>query len=113
MNGTVAPPELWKEAKNPEGRTYYYNTITKATQWTKPVELMSAAEVRISPGNCGCVFTDYAQQALSKQPWTEYKTPAGRAYWYNKETKQSSWEIPEVYKNAIASSTSASKTASS
>ena len=50
MNGTgvvAAPPGLWSEARNAEGRVYYYNTVTKATQWTKPPELMSPAEVRI------------------------------------------------------------------
>lgn len=45
-NGHAAPPGLWQEARNPEGRTYYYNTITKATQWTKPEELMTPAEVK-------------------------------------------------------------------
>jgi pre-mRNA-processing factor 40 len=46
-NGHAAPPGLWQEARNPEGRVYYYNTITKATQWTKPEELMTPAEVRM------------------------------------------------------------------
>ena len=46
-NGVVGPPGLWQEARNAEGRVYYYNTQTKATQWTKPVELMSPAEVRV------------------------------------------------------------------
>lgn len=45
VNGHAAPPGLWQEARNPEGRTYYYNTITKATQWTKPEDLMTPAEV--------------------------------------------------------------------
>jgi pre-mRNA-processing factor 40 len=39
-------PGLWQEARAPDGRVYYYNTQTKATQWTKPAELMGAAEVR-------------------------------------------------------------------
>ncbi|KAG9248018.1 formin binding protein-like protein [Calycina marina] len=85
MNGYVAAPVLWQEARNPEGRVYYYNTITKATQWTKPEDLMSPAE-----------------RALANQPWKEYTAEGGRKYWYNTETKQSSWEMPAVYKEALA-----------
>ena len=49
INGHAAPPVLWQEARNPEGRVYYYNTITKATQWTKPEDLMTPAEVNALP----------------------------------------------------------------
>ncbi|RFU35943.1 hypothetical protein B7463_g299, partial [Scytalidium lignicola] len=84
-NGNVGPPGLWQEARNADGRVYYYNTITKATQWTKPEELMTPAE-----------------RALANQPWKEYTAEGGRKYWYNTETKQSSWEIPDVYKEALA-----------
>lgn len=45
VNGIGAPAALWSEARNADGRVYYYNTQTKATQWTKPQELMSPAEV--------------------------------------------------------------------
>jgi pre-mRNA-processing factor 40 len=45
INGHGGAPSLWSEARNPEGRVYYYNTVTKATQWTKPEEMMTAAEV--------------------------------------------------------------------
>lgn len=48
MNGIAAvagPSGLWQEARNADGRVYYYNTHTKATQWTKPIELMTPAEV--------------------------------------------------------------------
>jgi hypothetical protein len=48
MNGHAVPPVLWQEARNADGRVYYYNTITKATQWTKPEDLMSPAEVGFS-----------------------------------------------------------------
>ena len=44
-NGTMASPGLWQEARNSDGRVYYYNTQTKATQWNKPLELMTPAEV--------------------------------------------------------------------
>lgn len=62
FGGVNGAPMLWQEARNPEGRVYYYHTVTKATQWygyaalsdslctdccrTKPVELMTPAEVR-------------------------------------------------------------------
>ena len=45
INGAGGPPVLWSEARNADGRVYYYNTQTKATQWMKPQELMSQAEV--------------------------------------------------------------------
>ncbi|KAK2783542.1 hypothetical protein FQN53_009165 [Emmonsiellopsis sp. PD_33] len=87
INGMPVPPALWQEARNADGRVYYYNVQTKATQWTKPLELMTPAE-----------------RALSNQPWKEYTAEGGRKYWYNTETKQSSWEMPEVYKTALAQS---------
>ncbi|PQE25746.1 formin binding protein [Rutstroemia sp. NJR-2017a BBW] len=85
INGHAAVPALWQEARNADGRVYYYNTITKETQWTKPEELMTPAE-----------------RALANQPWKEYTAEGGRKYWYNTETKQSSWEMPDVYKEALA-----------
>jgi hypothetical protein len=49
INGHPGPPGLWQEARNADGRVYYYNTVTKATQWNKPEELMTPAEVRLTP----------------------------------------------------------------
>lgn len=46
-----------------------------------------------------------AQRALANQPWKEYTAEGGRKYWYNTETKQSSWEMPEAYKNALGART--------
>lgn len=45
MNGLPTPPATWQEARTAEGKVYYYNIHTKATQWTKPVELMTPVEV--------------------------------------------------------------------
>ncbi|KAJ5091876.1 hypothetical protein NUU61_006746 [Penicillium alfredii] len=85
MSGPSGPPALWQEARNSDGRPYYYNVQTKVTQWTKPNELMTPVE-----------------RALADQPWKEYTAEGGRKYWYNTESKQSTWEMPEVYKNALA-----------
>ncbi|KAI4264135.1 MAG: hypothetical protein L6R42_000748 [Xanthoria sp. 1 TBL-2021] len=77
---------VWSQAES-SGRIYYYNTVTKATQWTKPEELMTPSE-----------------RALANQPWKQHTSPEGRPYWYHGETKQTTWEMPEVYKNALAQS---------
>ena len=38
--GGKAPTSLWEEALDPDsGRTYYWNTKTRETTWTKPVEM--------------------------------------------------------------------------
>ncbi|KAL8704385.1 MAG: hypothetical protein Q9201_002454 [Fulgogasparrea decipioides] len=77
---------VWSQAES-NGRVYYYNTVTKATQWTKPEELMTPSE-----------------RALANQPWKQHASPEGRPYWYHSETKQTTWEMPEVYKSALAQS---------
>jgi len=102
INGHAAAPVLWQEARNPEGRVYYYNTVTKAVQWTKPEELMTPAEVGYHLAHVMTVTNDLNQRALANQPWKEYTAEGGRKYWYNEETKQSSWEMPAVYKEALS-----------
>lgn len=48
--GAFPPPapnhkEQWTEHKAPDGRTYYYNSVTKQSSWQKPDQLKTAAEV--------------------------------------------------------------------
>lgn len=56
MNGMHAPPfpspgaGVWQEHRTPDNRAYYYNAITKQTQWTKPEDMMSPAEVSLGTG---------------------------------------------------------------
>lgn len=54
MNGMHPPiPQpgavAWQEHRTPDGRAYYYNTLTKQTQWTKPEDMMTGAEVSLNP----------------------------------------------------------------
>jgi len=71
-------PSNWSEHKSPDGRTYFYNTVTKASAWEKPDVLKSTAE-----------------SLLSKCPWKEFKSDAGKIYFHNHETKESVWTIPK------------------
>jgi hypothetical protein len=41
---TGSEQAVWLAAVAPDGRTYYYNSTTNVTQWTKPEALMSPAE---------------------------------------------------------------------
>ena len=45
MNGMPEPQGSWQEARAEDGRVYYYNKVTKKTTWTKPLDLLSPAEV--------------------------------------------------------------------
>jgi hypothetical protein len=36
---------LWTEHKAPDGRTYFYNSISKESRWEKPDELKTPVEV--------------------------------------------------------------------
>jgi len=38
--------------------------------------------------------------SAKKALWTEHKAPDGRIYFYNADTKQSSWEKPDDLKSA-------------
>lgn len=77
----------WTEHKAPDGRTYYYNSITKQSLWEKPDELKSPSEL-----------------LLSQCPWKEYKSENGKVYYHNVSSKESRWTIPpelEELKNKI------------
>ena len=37
-------------------------------------------------------------QKVPKGPWTQHKAPDGRTYYYNTETKESSWQKPDDLK---------------
>jgi len=77
--GARAPlPAGWKEAKAPDGRVYYYNSVTKATMWTRPTGELGKAPPPLPPG------------------WKEAHAPDGRTYFYHAETKATSWKRPEA-----------------
>ncbi|XP_013091241.2 pre-mRNA-processing factor 40 homolog A-like isoform X2 [Biomphalaria glabrata] len=82
----------WGEHKAPDGRTYYYNSLTKESSWEKPEDLKTPQE-----------------RLLSQCPWKEYKSDAGKIYFHNAVTKESRWTKPkelEELEAMIAANTS-------
>ncbi|XP_046388008.1 pre-mRNA-processing factor 40 homolog B [Ischnura elegans] len=67
----------WSEHKAPDGRTYFYNSVTKQSSWEKPDDLKSPAEL-----------------LLSQCPWKEHRSESGKTYYHNVNTKESRWVIP-------------------
>lgn len=86
MNGLPPNPTMWATNKAPDGRFYYYNSVTRETTWNKPDELMTPLE-----------------RALASQPWKEHTAPDGRTYYSHTETKKTQWEMPTEYREALDS----------
>ena len=46
----------------------------------------------------GVELTGFCFNLQKKTPWTEHKAPDGRTYFYNTETKVSTWQKPAELK---------------
>ena len=60
----------WSKHEAPDGRVYYYNSVTKQSAWDKP----------------DCMKTE-TERLLSQCQWKEYKSDNGKVYFHNTETK--------------------------
>jgi len=80
----MSEASLWSVATSPEGKPYYYHTVTKETTWEKPDVLKTALE--------------RAEEACD---WKQFETPEGKPYYHNKKTNQTVWEMPPEFKAVI------------
>ncbi|WPG99480.1 Hypothetical protein R9X50_00229500 [Acrodontium crateriforme] len=78
---------LWAEAKAPDGRTYYYHSVTKQTSWTKPDDFDG-------PATPAAVTAD---QAAIDAAWKATNTAEGKTYYYNAVTRETTWETPKGF----------------
>ncbi|VDK18438.1 unnamed protein product [Anisakis simplex] len=104
-SSSTTASEIWSEHTASDGRVYYYNKVTKQSSWTKPEELRTPEEVSVS------VAIVSQRKAAVARIWREYKTAEGRPYYYNTETKETTWTCPKDFEpRSTASSTVASST---
>jgi hypothetical protein len=90
----------WKSAVDPSGRPYFYNKATKETAWRLP-----EGAARVGGGTVADVPLAVAATAASsssapaprrKALWREVVDErTGKTYWYNRETRVSSWTAPQ------------------
>lgn len=65
------PNNRWQELTTPEGRTYYYNSVTNATQWDCPAELTSSASTAPSSSSSSSSSSNGAAQGAAAVNKTE------------------------------------------
>ncbi|KAF7316925.1 hypothetical protein HMN09_00426700 [Mycena chlorophos] len=87
---TTTTPSVWTEHRNPEGRTYWFNPSTNESVWEKPDGALSS--LHASPALT--LQRSQNSRALNETKWKEYFS-GGRKYYYNTETKESKWDMPD------------------
>eukprot|EP00667_Euglena_gracilis_P005167 EG_transcript_5198 len=108
-----AAPSVWQECTAPSGDKYWYNPVTKVSTWERPAELAAAAAPPAVPAAVAPAAPQTPAAMVAAAPttapapsaaalakasmWQEARSPDGIPYWYNRETKVSTWqEPPEV-----------------
>jgi len=84
--------EDWEIYYTNDDRCYYYNKVTKVTQWEKPEELYENQKNIISNNNNNEILTS---------SWMEFNSQeTNEKYYYNTITNETTWNVPEEYKNS-------------
>eukprot|EP01087_Luapelamoeba_hula_P009565 TRINITY_DN2478_c0_g1_i3.p1 TRINITY_DN2478_c0_g1~~TRINITY_DN2478_c0_g1_i3.p1 ORF type:complete len:441 (-),score=57.55 TRINITY_DN2478_c0_g1_i3:567-1889(-) len=101
MRGSNQPPPLqplpfsvpapWRVCTTPTGHNYYVNPITGVSTWTLPSTLPDAPLLApvIAP------TTPVHWEDVGSTNWQRVRTAGDQVYFYNKETRLSSWTVPE------------------
>ena len=95
----AALPAPWKESTAPDGRSYYYNTVTRETQWTRPVAEVPSVAPAPTPAPAPVAAPAPAPAPAPAvgplpAPWKESVAPSGKTYYYNTVTRETQWSRP-------------------
>ena len=121
------PPD-WSEEKTDDGTTYYYNSVTQESSWTKPETKPAAAVEVVAPVEVVKPVVKEVPEPTISEPtpststntstvlpanWTEEKTDDGAVYYFNCVTQESSWTFPKGSKTSSQSAVKAAPSVTS
>jgi hypothetical protein len=95
--------ELWFEHKLPDGRVYFSHPVTRKTTWDRPQNAQINPHPAqqgppparsFPPGPTPPGGMPNASHLVPIRVWSEFQTPKGKPYFYNKITRGSVWEKP-------------------
>lgn len=116
-------PSGWIEAQDQQGRTYYVNTATNESSWTRPA-VATITTASSTPASTPLASTTSslatattatagaAGSSGSGATWQAVKDAQGRTYYVNLSTNESAWVLPDGARLADASSAAASSPSS-
>ena len=76
----------WSQFFTPDGREYFFNSLTNESSWTRPIDFMAPPP----PKREFCI----AKKQLD-ETWAIMITNKNHELFYNYQTKQSFWDIPQ------------------
>ncbi|KAL4394748.1 hypothetical protein HN51_022644 [Arachis hypogaea] len=80
--------DAWTAHKTETGVVYYYNALTGESTYDKPVGFKGEPhQIAVQP-------TPVSMVDIPGTDWMLVSTSDGKKYYYNKQTKTSSWEVP-------------------
>ncbi|CAG8727451.1 7600_t:CDS:1, partial [Acaulospora colombiana] len=99
-------PSPWTEHIAPTGHYYYYNPITTESTYIRPISLTTLLSNALS--NVSTTKKKkkkekpLRKQAIPDTPWLRVVTNRGNVFYANKDTKESTWDVPQGLEEALA-----------
>lgn len=81
-------PEGWEAGTDPRGRTYYIDHLTRSTTWARPTS-NQAVDHQAQEGENNTAGSDSFPAG-----WEERRTPDGRVYYLDHNTRSTHWVDP-------------------
>ncbi|KAK9805328.1 hypothetical protein WJX73_002568 [Symbiochloris irregularis] len=95
----AADAKAWMVHKTADGQVYYHNTATQESSWTKPEGFAGDADTAAGPP------VPVSQQRVPRTDWSRVTCRDGQVYYFNADTKETSWAVPEEVEARKATAT--------